>query len=295
MTCRRLDIWQPEVRPSDIILWQRLILRARCSLATYPECRAGLKLVPLSLFENNPAIRTILVVGLMAFVSFAQSAPRADFAAASVKLSRPDRPEEGTTLKQNYVSSPGHISLINVPLSSVIEWAYNVRRFQVSGPDWITEARYDIVAKADAPASVDELRLMSRGLLMKRFGLVAHDETREMRVYALEVGKLGHKMRQSGSGSDPMIGPHIRGITMAQLAEILSGPLRVPVIDSTGLEGPYDFSLNMLSKVPPGADADPLSAIGAAVEQELGLRLDSKKMPVHVVVIDHLDKTPVDN
>jgi len=82
---------------------------------------------------------------------------------------------------------------------------------------------------------------------------------------------------------------------MPQLADILSGPLQVPVIDMTGLNGPFDFSLNLLSKIPEGASTDPLSAISAALEQELGLRIEARKMPIHLIVIDHAERTPIGN
>ena len=242
---------------------------------------------------NGNFLRFLLPAATVA-AGLAQNGATPEFEVASLKISA-EGPEAQATLKQNFVPSPGSIRLENVTLSSAIEWAFDVRRFQVSGPGWVGEARYDIAAKAGESAGTDQLRLMLRKLLGQRLKLAVHDETRELRVYALEVAKQGHKMKPSDSAADPSVARRIRGITMPQLADILSGPLQVPVIDMTGLNGPFDFSLNLLSKIPEGASTDPLSAISAALEQELGLRIEARKMPIHLIVIDHAERTPIGN
>ena len=149
---------------------------------------------------------------------------------------------------------------------------------------------YDIVAKAAGPAKSDELRILLQRLLAERFKLATHRETKEMPAYTLVEAKGGHKLKEStlpdGVGVLPVQGDKIalKGVcaTLDQLAMFLSGPLRTPVVDLTGLKGRYDFEFDVTNFVrtepdPGGAPRDPVAILQLALSQQLGLRLRHKR------------------
>jgi uncharacterized protein (TIGR03435 family) len=176
--------------------------------------------------------------------------------------------------------------------------------------------RYDIVAKAADPVKDGELRKMLQTLLADRFKLVFHRETRELPVYVLTVGKDGSKMKQSegdgessfkdGRGSKmSLVADHT---SMAQFADLLSQPLRRPVIDMTGLKGGFDFSIDLAKYVDMeqmrktgagGSESDMMAtsetAVVMALREQLGLKLESKKGPIDMLVIEKAEKAPTEN
>jgi uncharacterized protein (TIGR03435 family) len=163
---------------------------------------------------------------------------------------------------------------------------------------WIDSQRFDISAKSEGHGPVDkeQSNLMLRQLLADRFGLVFHRETKELVVYSLVVGKNGPKLKEGGTE-----GPYLSGLapgklvgtraSMASLTRALSRSLGRPVKDETGLRGQYDFTL--VWSPDDAADASGPSLF-TAVQDQLGLRLESKKAPVETIVIDHLG-TPSPN
>jgi len=191
--------------------------------------------------------------------------------------------------------------------------AYNVRDFEISGgPGWINTDRWDIEAKAEGVAGrlpLDQFKPMLRVLIEDRFQLKVHREMKEMPAYVLSMGKNGSKM-QPNSGEP---GPDLRGgrgqwtakkVPMAMVAQVLSNTLRRLVIDKTGLAGEYDFTLEWAPETgqgtavggpPPGPapEAPPAAegpSIFTAIQEQLGLRLDSQKAPVETIVIDRVEK-----
>ena len=204
-----------------------------------------------------------------------QSTENASFEVASVKrsnLSPPDvvgpaRGGPGTT-------DPEQIRWSYATLKGIIMVAYDVKPFQVSGPNWINTERYDIAAKIAPGTSKDEVRVMWRNLLAERFGVRLHRESKELRVEELVIAKGGPKFKESeddptrvlasppkfdgngqlvGLGLVNMLsfGPNgptthsvARALPISKLAELLSSQLHVPVLDKTGLTGYYDFELD---------------------------------------------------
>lgn len=245
-------------------------------------------------------------------VCFAQTPA---FDVASVKVSHMGGVGEGRG-KQHLTTDPGRLTLSNFSLRSCVQWAYNVKDFQVSGPDWIDSERYDIAAKSAEPAKDDELRKMLQGLLADRFKLVTHREMRELPVYVMTVGKDGVKMKKSEGEGESNIAP-VKGMgklalsaghtSMAQLADLLSQPLQRPVLDQTGLQGSYDFVVDLsrymdLNQVQKGEGiTSPIdrssveSMILIGVREQLGLKLDQKKAPIDMIVIDKAEKAPTEN
>jgi uncharacterized protein (TIGR03435 family) len=217
---------------------------------------------------------------------------------------------------------PGRLSTSNTTLGMLVAEAYHVYEFQVSGgPKWINADRYDIEAKAEGESQPTEaqLRGMLQELLAYRFRLVVHGETRELPVYALEVGKGGPKFQASpkleaspafqaskGTGEAPMFRVfQRRQITaarapLAYLVEALSFLVGRPVVDKTGLEGKYDYKLEWTpdetqvrsDEAAPQVEGN-VPSLASAIQEQMGLRLQSQKAPVEIVVIDRAEKASV--
>jgi uncharacterized protein (TIGR03435 family) len=205
----------------------------------------------------------------------------------------------------------------NVSLESCIRWAYNVPQRQISGPGWLNLERFDIVAKSSSPASEMQLRLMLQTLLADRFKLALHRESKEMSVFVLLVGKGGHKLSESQGDGPPKMQPNkmlmvCERVTMPQLCELLSDPMQAPVLDLTELKGRYDFSLDPSKYLPadlspgdggksPGDGAKMRLAeelptmFRSMLQDQLGLRMESRKAPVEILIIDAAEKAPTEN
>ena len=254
-------------------------------------------------------MRVVLVTGLLGFSVcgvYGQPAPPA-FDVASVKVSAPRGGEGRGMMGGETISpSPGGVTMRNVHLKSVVQWAYHVQSIQVLGPAWLDTDRYDIMAKAAGETSTERLRLMMQTLLAERFKLTFHRETREMPAYVLTVAKGGHKLKESQGDGDMEVKPSGRGmsasfshVTMAQLSEFTSSPLQGVVVDQTGLKGRYDFSLDLSSymsgDVRPMGIEDGINLLIQAAGEQLGIKIDQKKLPAEVLIVDHAEKAPVEN
>ena len=192
---------------------------------------------------------------------------------------------------------PGIVRMHDVTIETCIKWAYGVQRAQVSGPRLLTSERYDITAKADDPATVDQMKAMMRTLLAERFKLAFHQEKKELRSFALLVIKSGPKLKQAGVDEVPdrqnsSMGSSAHAITMQELADFLSGPVQKPVVDKTGLPGRWDFSFDFTKYMtdPPKSLDDYLLVLNETIQGELGLKLDPQKNIVDIMVVDHVEK-----
>lgn len=213
--------------------------------------------------------------------------------------------------KPGLAVSGRRVTISSMPLSGLISMAYGVAPYRIiGGPPWAYSSldwAYDILATADGQGvlTVNEVRPMLRSLLEERFSLRTRCETRQIRVYALVVGKGEPKMKQSGnetpftSTTRPQLGGGKEGLelvataeTMAQLAGQLGVYAGLPVIDKTGLDARYEFTLkwNPETAGRPSSDDGPLDASGptifGALSEQLGLRLvrESNRMAVLVIV-----------
>jgi bla regulator protein blaR1 len=238
---------------------------------------------------------------------------------------------EVSTIKPNKNSdmimlryTPDGIFLGNVTLEFLMKEAFRVEDDRLENlPDWARKDRFDVqakVAEKDVPV-FQNLKLYQKqqmliALLADRFGLICHQETRELHTYVLLIAKNGPKMRQSTTEQDEpdpngkhtlpllrMEGTKIEasGAPIESLVRTLSGILESTVIDQTGLAGRYDYTLQWSSDdavyapipnrtessgvSPPGHDRPSLST---AIQEELGLRLVKQKAPIDVIVIDHV-------
>jgi len=180
--------------------------------------------------------------------------------------------------------TPGRVvsSPIGVTARKIILEAYRLNQYQLSGgPDWLDSSWFDLEGKVESPADENQLRQMLQTLLAKQLQLVAHRETKEMHVYALMVAKNGPKLREWKEGDATPARGNITG-TMQHFADVLSNAPGVgrPVLDKTGMQGVYGFFVQW------PADGELLPAM----EEELGLKLESEKGPVDILTIDHLEK-----
>ena len=246
-----------------------------------------------------PKILATIVISV-AMHSIAVAQPRFD--AASIRPTQ-DRRDE------SMVVNPGGILYSRVRLHDVIEAAYGVKYYQVSGPEWLEADSFDISARAEGSHSREELMLMLQTLLADRFKLALHREQKELPVYALLVGKNGSKLRPAEDGGDVSMGPAARGIGFQKISmtdfasRFLSRlpPIGRPVIDRTGLPGRYDFTLSLA----PRADAQPEEIKRAAFEEgfslfayaldQIGLRLEAQRAVIDLLVIDHIERVPTEN
>ncbi|HVY94806.1 MAG TPA: TIGR03435 family protein [Bryobacteraceae bacterium] len=226
----------------------------------------------------------------------AQPATEPAFEAASIHAN----PESG---KPDIQQTPGSLTIRNQPYRVLIEWAWDISSVQIEGPSWINDRRFDIVAKASGPANEAQLRLMLRRLLADRFGLKFHMDSRPISSFALTVAKGGPKFQESsGEGtmkfentnSFMLVAHHV---TMADLAHSIANEAGRPVIDETGLKGRYEIRMDLTPYVQRAAEAnggspgqvDPAAILFNGLQELLGLKLESRKAPVDVFVIDHLE------
>jgi uncharacterized protein (TIGR03435 family) len=234
---------------------------------------------------------TRIFVSLTAATALFGQAPDPRFEVASIKLTTANS-SSSTGLR----TGNGRLTVGNETLKRCIMGAFAVGPNQiVGGPEWIAIDRFDISARAEEPVNSDAVIMaMLRTLLAERFKLVAHRETREMRAYVLEVAKNGPKLQKADPGSAStqngrgMIEAKV--ITMTRFAEVLSRQLDFPVVNETGIDGIFNLTLQWTPESAKPSNGDGGPSIFTAIQEQLGLRLTSRKAPVEVVVIDHVEK-----
>jgi uncharacterized protein (TIGR03435 family) len=254
-------------------------------------------------------LRLIVSAIVFAPAAFGQ-APAFDVASVKVSQSGGEGGGRGMRGRETIQVSPDGVIMRNVSMRSCTRWAYHVLEYQVSGPDWINVERYDINAKAAGEVPEDQLRVMMQSLLAERFKMTTHRQTKEMQAYLLQVAKGGLKVKESASEGEMDVKPDqgrmqvsFQRATITNLVDALVNVFRAPVIDETGMKGKYDVTINMAKYLPdmghgPGsgeAPPDPQAIVMRGLQEELGLKLEPKKMPIELVVIDHVEKAPVAN
>lgn len=257
--------------------------------------------------------RQLLIIAAGSFALKGQ-----EFEAASIK---PSPPVAMGMMKVGISMMPGgRISMAGITVRLLIQQAYGVKDFQVvGGPDWMRSERYDITAKPEGAATQDQVKVMIQAMLRDRFKLVFHRETKELPTYALVVAKGGPKLKaaeMSVGGGEGGRGGQVRimgrgrfeadGVPVSALANSISNALGRSVIDKTELQGIYDFRLEWtpeerdggMMKGPAGDGSAPSDNPGASIftvlQDQLGLKLESTKGPVEILVIDHAER-PTEN
>lgn len=242
----------------------------------------------------------------------AQDPPK-EFEVASIKPAAPGA--HGVRLQ---ITPGGGFVGTNITVKFLIQQAYGVRDFQISGgPSWIGSEHYDINAKAEGTTSADQLKPVIQALLADRFKLTIHRDTKELPMYTLVVAKGGPKLQESASPAGPP-GPGGPGkggmirmgrgmingqqMSMTMFATQLAQQLGRSVTDKTGLSGSYDLKLEWtpdesqspFPRDPAAEAAHPIDTNGptifTALQEQLGLKLESQKGPVEILIIDRIEK-----
>lgn len=301
------------------------------------------------------AVRGIGLALAVCCAALAQTAGSPEFEAVVIKPAAPQ--QMGRMMIRMGggpgTQDPGHLNYTNISIKQIIQNAYGVRSFQISGPDYMDSQRFDITGKVPYGATKEQFKLMLQNMLATRFGLKLHHETKELPVMALVVAKNGPKMKESAPEPEvkdgeappkadmapPKRGPdgmpvmragqrgnmmmvmngrfrmQSSGQTMSQLCEMLSNQLGEPVEDATGLTKKYDFTLDfapemgkggmpMPMQMPdgPGGGGGPMAGasdsgptLEAAVQEQLGLKLERRKGQADFLVIEHVERTPTEN
>ena len=277
------------------------------------------------------ALRSAVVLGLAVAVTHgpgrtarAQADTKLEFEVASVKPALTGRqlPRGGPGS-----NDPAHVRYTYVSVKNLLILAYGTPTQQITGPAWIDSDRYDIVANVTPGATSEQVNVMLRNLLADRFKLVVHRETRELQLYELTVSKNGPRIKPYAEDPNepihepgkpvfdkngaPVLRPGGFGFVMGpdgrqllgrkrsieQLALILANELGRPVVDKTGLAGDYDYTLKYAPKLTPAQTdgSSDLPGLLAAVQEQLGLKLESKKGPIEMLVVDGGQRTPTEN
>ena len=302
------------------------------------------------------------------------------FEVASIKPSEAMTPQKMMAGKMNIGMKVdgARVDIGYLGLTELITMAYRLKRHQLQGPDWMSAQRFDIQAKLPAGATKDQVPEMLQALLVERFGLKFHRDTKEQAMYALVVGKGGSKLKEAdpdpdpatavaegapvkgtqtftmgaaggqttvrmaqggggavvttgGSGrmggarmemgSDGMMHMELKKITMAAFSEMITRFVDKAVMDQTELKGNYKVTLDLAMSDMMGAAraagagmgvmmggalgggagggageaSDPSGGSIFQSVQKMGLKLEPKKAPVEILVVDHLDKLPTEN
>jgi uncharacterized protein (TIGR03435 family) len=234
---------------------------------------------------------------LLPLIAGAQQTASVEFEAASIKANHSGAP--GGSMR----STPGgRLDIVNTTLQTLIRYAYSVKDFQIGGaPSWLELDRFDINATAGGPATTPQLKSMLQTLLEQRFHLKLRHETRELPVFVLSIAKRGTKLKES-SDADTTVSSGMGELTMhkatlSMLVNQLGGQLDRPVLDETGLSGKYDIALVWSPQQQPTSDSDAADGVSlsTALQEQLGLKLESRKGHTEVLAIEEVRRTPDGN
>ena len=229
------------------------------------------------------------------------------FEVATIKPSIPDRPGKIFTVKGRQVIT------INTTTADLITFAYDLHAKQiVGGPPWMESEKYDVTGQPEGQGvpSRAQLSAMVRKLLEDRFKFTFHREKRELGVYAITVVPGGPKLTKNDTNPNGLPGLFFKGLgtlpavnaMMSDLAMAMqTAVLDRPVVDKSGLQGRWDFTLRwtpdesqfqgMGVRVPPPSnDPDAPPGLFTAFQEQLGLKLESTRAPVEVLVVDRVEK-----
>jgi uncharacterized protein (TIGR03435 family) len=239
-------------------------------------------------------------------IAGAADAQPSQFDVATVKLSAPV--PFGTPISINLGTfRNGSLTLTNVTLSECLQFAYGTASMdQIAGPDWIQsrDVRFDIVAKTAVDAELGQARRLLQALLSDRLQVVVRHEPRPFSFLALVPAKGGPRLVPSNETRPPAVtNTSFRGriagdrMPIAVLASLLSRFERQLVVDRTGLTGRYQVKLEWApdDRAGGGDDLSTGPSLFAALREQLGLRLESRKEPLDVVVVEHAERVPADN
>jgi uncharacterized protein (TIGR03435 family) len=221
--------------------------------------------------------------------------PPSAFEVASVRLIAPG---EGGMIS---ISPPGSptFTATNIDLENLIAMAYGVDSDNVlNGPSWLGSQQFDVTAKVEGGLRLtyEQLRAPLQKLLEERFRLAVHRQTKEGSGYALVAAKSGPKLQESkGDAPHRYIlkgGLNLQNSSLDDLAGTLKRPAGRPVVNETGIKGKFDIRLDY---APEGAANSDRPSLFTALQEQLGLQLVTRKVPVELLVIDRVERVPSEN
>jgi uncharacterized protein (TIGR03435 family) len=209
----------------------------------------------------------------------------------------------GEGKQRTFSLTEGGVTVRGASLREVIATAYGLKPYQIAGPSWLGDS-YEIVAKTAAPADREQLKNMLRGMFAERFQMTSHRESKEQAVYAItEVNKSAALEKPSTPG-DPRVAPAKGGLrfqnySISKLADYLGAQrgMNRPVVDQSGLEGDYDFTIHVGD--PSDSPMEAKRSMEAAfvsdsflpmVASQLGLKVESRKAAMDILTIDRIER-----
>lgn len=250
------------------------------------------------------AVYTVLIARAQNLAANKDSGPAFD----AVSIKKVERvqvtvPDNGgpVRVRLGFQYTSGRLTCSSQALRSLIQEAYSVNEWQVSGPSWIDSEVYQLVATMPQETTRVTARLMLRTMLSERFKLVLHTEEKLIPVYALVEAKGGLKLRQAektGTYSQKVGGGKFtaRGMPLANFAGFLTSIVERPVIDMINSPNVYDFELEWTPDYEinrAGVHRD--RGILGVLEKQAGLRLEPRKSPFQILVIDSAERIPTEN
>lgn len=250
--------------------------------------------------------------------AFACAALCQQFEVVSVKANK------SISYSSSFTTDRGRLTATNVSLKGLIVRAYELQGYQVEGPDWLGSERFDVSATFPQALPKDGERynaafsIMMQNMLADRFKLVVRHEQKIRPVYGLIVEKNGIKFKAASnsdcdSHSRISSGTHFVGecVSMDAFAAFLARrrrdlPADLPVLDMTGLKEFYNLTLDWVPEskpsseskgnlIPVGGDGHSGVTLPTALQEQLGLRLETRRVPIEILVVDHAEKAPSEN
>ncbi len=262
------------------------------------------------------AIVLPLIVGMLTAPLRASAPQQPVFEVASVRPAAPRNSVSGAAPRPtgappaSLQADPSFVIYRGATLKMLLMRAYALRPYQIVGPSWFDKERYDVIAKVPEGASREQIPLMLQALLLERYRMSVHWESKEAKVFALVVSKSGSRLTRSqpdtkGSVSYTLGRLALKGSTLADFAAALSTALDRPVVDMTNIEGKFNIVLeaspdSFTGPFLRGAGTDSTAAPSSAPSiftavRELGLSLESRKAPIKQLVVDKAEKVPIPN
>lgn len=221
------------------------------------------------------------------------------------------RPSDPKAMGSSYLPGPpgGQFRFVNMPLKQWVEIGLSVPEYALKSPPWLDTARFDLDARLpNESLNRNSTAEMMKALLVERFGLKWHEDSQIVPGYELVVDKklliqpaLEKRFGGWGSGPTSISG---KNVSMSDFAGALAKVFGKPVVDATHLSGGYDLKLTFRpiddsaetrAKEYGGKDFDNLPPILTAVREQLGLRLQSMKVPSKIIVVDNINRQPTEN
>jgi uncharacterized protein (TIGR03435 family) len=229
--------------------------------------------------------------------AYCQSADNlSHFEVASLKLNNSANTGSSNDFGDAYVTFRNYV------LRSVVTMAFGVDYQAMQAPAWLADIRVDISGKVPSPSTFEQKRQMLQALLIERFGLEVHRESKVRQGFALVLAKNGPKIRpveDAGGHINDQRDGNIKMLrtTIDNFAESLGHKLSQPVVDETHMQGVYNVTLTY---TPDRGASGKLStdtgpSIFSALEEQLGLKLEPRKVPLEILVVDHCEKIPTGN